>query len=60
MELILDNTQMIELQRLLADALGELSSEIADTDNPAFQRMLRDRRHQLQTILEQIESQHVV
>ncbi len=59
MELILDNTQMIELQRLLADALGELSSEIADTDNPAFQRMLRDRRHQLQTILEQIESQHV-
>ena len=59
MELLLDNTQVIELQRLLADTLGELSSEIADTDNPAFQRMLRDRRHQLQTVLEQIEAQHV-
>jgi hypothetical protein len=60
MELHLDDTQASELQELLASALGEFSSEIADTDNPAFQRKLRDRRHQLQTILQQIDSHQVV
>jgi len=56
MELHLDETQARELHTLLADALGELSSEIADTDNPSFQRMLRDRRQQLQAILQGIDS----
>jgi hypothetical protein len=56
MELHLDDVQVSELQDLLMSALGELSSEIADTDNPAFQRKLRARRHQLQTTLEEIDS----
>ena len=60
MELHLDDAQVTELHKLLTVALGELSSEIADTDNPAFQRMLRDRRHQLQLIVQQIEAERVV
>jgi hypothetical protein len=60
MELHLDDTQASELHNLLTNALRELSSEIADTDTPAFQRMLRDRRHQLQTIVQQIDSEQVV
>jgi hypothetical protein len=59
MELQLDEKQVSELHALLTHALGELSSEIADTDNPAFQRMLRDRRDQLQAILQQINSDRV-
>jgi hypothetical protein len=60
MELHLDDTQVTELHNLLTEALEELSSEIADTDNPAFQRILRDRRHQLQIIVRQIDSERVV
>ena len=60
MELHLDDAQVKELQELLTHALGELSSELADTDNPAFQRMLRDRRQQLQTILQRIDADQVV
>lgn len=56
MELHLDEPQQRELHSLLTHALGELSSEMADTENPAFKRMLRDRRHQLQAILQQIDS----
>ncbi len=59
MELQLNDLQVRELHNLLTQALGEFSSEIADTDNPAFQRTLRDRRQQLQTILQQIESKQV-
>lgn len=60
MDLHLDNVQVSELRSLLTQALGDISSEIADTDNPAFQRMLRDRRHQLQTIAQQIHSEEAV
>lgn len=56
MELQLDDTQARELHDLLTQTLGDLSSEIADTDNPTFQRMLRDRRDQLRAILQQIDS----
>jgi hypothetical protein len=59
MELQLDEVQVSELHALLTQALGELSSEIADTDNAAFQRMLRGRRDQLQAILQQIISDPV-
>jgi len=59
MELQLDEIQVSELHALLTHALGELSSEIADTDNPAFHRMLRGRRDQLQAILQQIISDPV-
>jgi hypothetical protein len=56
MELQLDDTQVSELHAVLTHALGELSSEIADTDNPSFQRMLRDRRDHLQAIVQQINA----
>ena len=58
MELHLDDTQARELHTLLTDALGDLSSEIADTDNPAYKRVLRDRRDQLQGILQGIDAAH--
>ena len=60
MELHLDDEQASELGKLLAQTLGELSSEIADTDNPAFKRALRERRHQLQTISQQLDSNHAL
>ena len=60
MELHLDDEQASELHKLLTHALGELSSEIADTDNPAFQRMLRDQRHKLQAIVQQLDSDHAL
>lgn len=58
MELQLDDAQVTELNNLLRQAIGELSSEIADTDNPAFKRTLRERRHQLQTVQLQLSSDH--
>jgi hypothetical protein len=54
MDLHLDDDQIGELHDLLRHALGELSSEIADTDNPSFQRALRERRRHLQSIAEQL------
>jgi hypothetical protein len=54
MELQLDTSQASELHTLLSEALRELSSEIADTDNPAFQRQLRERRDHLQKIQRQL------
>jgi hypothetical protein len=56
MELHLDDDQANELHRLLAETLGDLSSEIADTDNPAFQRDLRERRNRLESIAGQLAS----
>jgi hypothetical protein len=35
------------LDDVLATAIGELSPEIADTDNPAFRRDLKTRRDRL-------------
>jgi Na+/phosphate symporter len=58
MDLHLDDEQASELHKLLTDALGELSSEIADTDNPSFQRALRARRRHLQEIEEQLSQHH--
>jgi hypothetical protein len=49
-EVILNEEQAEELHQLLSQALGDLSSEIAATDNPAFKRSLRERRHQLLAI----------
>ncbi|HVB91904.1 MAG TPA: hypothetical protein VND70_07365 [Acidimicrobiales bacterium] len=56
MELHLSDEQARELGDLLTQALGDLSSEIADTDNAAFGRSLRERRQHLQTIQEQLGS----
>lgn len=46
-ELVLTNGQAQELHLLLTQALGDLSSEIAATDNPDFRRHLRERREDL-------------
>jgi hypothetical protein len=54
MELELTNEQALELQLLLDGALGELSHEIADTDNPQFRQRLRDRRVALQAIAHEL------
>lgn len=56
MELRLDDEQARELRDLLADALRELSSEIADTDNPDYRRKLRSRRQHLQAVAQQLAS----
>ena len=60
MEFHLDDEQASELRKLLTATMGELSSEIADTDNPAFKRSLRERRHQLRTIAQQLDSNHAL
>lgn len=39
-----------ELLLLLDGALGDLSFEIADADNPEFQAVLRERRRRLSAI----------
>lgn len=56
MQLELTDTEREELARLVAGALSDLSSEIADTDNPEFRRLLRERRSNLATILAQLVS----
>lgn len=43
-----------ELRSTLESSLGELSSEIADTDNPTYRRELRDRRERLVAIQTQL------
>ena len=47
----LTEAQCAELQRLLESSLGDLSSEIAATDNPAFREGLRERRDVLESVL---------
>jgi hypothetical protein len=54
MELELTDDQASELQLLLDGALGELSHEIADTDNPQFRQRLRDRRAALEAIAHEL------
>jgi hypothetical protein len=47
----LTEAQCAELQRLLEDSLGDLSTEIADTDNPGYREGLRERRTVLESVL---------
>ena len=54
MELELTEDQAAELELLLDGALGELSHEIADTDNPQFRQRLRDRRVALEAIAQKL------
>jgi len=58
MQLELDDSEVEELRRLLSGALGELSSEIADTDNAQFARELRARRDALRGIEERLGVGH--
>jgi hypothetical protein len=44
------DAEAAELRDLLDGALGDLSSEIADTDNPGYRLLLKERRTRLQTV----------
>jgi hypothetical protein len=46
----LSDSEQSELRTLLDQTLGDLSMEIADTDNPEFRRDLEGRRGSLQAI----------
>jgi hypothetical protein len=50
MELTLTDDEATELRDLLDGSLGDLSSEIADTDNPSFRLALKQRRVHLQAV----------
>jgi hypothetical protein len=47
----LTEAQCAELQRLLENALGDLSTEIAGTDNTEYREGLRDQRAVLESVL---------
>ena len=52
----LDENQCAELQQLLEQSLGELSTEIADTDNAQYREGLRQRRKVLESVLYQLDN----
>jgi hypothetical protein len=54
MQLELSDAEVAELRQLLDSALGELSTEIADTDNAQFARELRARRDALRAVQERL------
>ncbi len=54
----LDEDATTELQALLRSTLADLSSEIADTDNPEYRRTLLERRHVLEGIDVQVGQGH--
>lgn len=47
----LTEAQCAELQRLLESSLGDLSTEIAGTDNAEYREGLRQRRTVLESVL---------
>jgi len=47
----LTEAQCAELQLLLESSLGDLSTEIADTDNAEYREGLRQRRTVLESVL---------
>jgi len=54
MELTLTEDEAAALRDLLDGSLGDLSSEIADTDNPGYRVGLKTRRVHLQAVLAQL------
>jgi hypothetical protein len=54
MELVLSEDEVIDLRSLLDGTLGDLSMEIADTDNPALRVALKERRHRLRGVRQRI------
>ncbi|HUY86607.1 MAG TPA: hypothetical protein VMU77_05795 [Acidimicrobiales bacterium] len=55
MELQLDQYEAEELNLLLIHALGDLSQEIAGTDNAMFRNGLRTRRETLRSIQHRLD-----
>jgi hypothetical protein len=54
MKIELTDEQVATLGELLREALGDLSSEIAATDNPTYRDGLRARRLSLEGVLTQL------
>jgi hypothetical protein len=52
----LSEEQGAELQKLLENALGDLSTEIAGTDNADYRQGLRQRRSVLESVLFQLDN----
>jgi hypothetical protein len=57
MKIELTDAQAADLVELLRGALGDLSSEIAATDNAAYREGLRNRRASLDSVLELLSAQ---
>ena len=57
MKIELTEAQAADLVELLQGALGDLSSEIAATDNAAYREGLRNRRASLEGVLELLRAQ---
>jgi predicted aconitase len=55
--MIVDLSQELaeELRDTLDQVIGEMSGEIADTDNPAFRRDLESRRERLRSVRSQLD-----
>jgi len=58
MILDLSHDQREVLRELVANAVADLSPEIADTDNWEYRVMLRSRRERLKEISDQLEADH--
>ena len=54
MELQLNEQELDALRQVLDSAIGDLSSEIADTDNPTYRKGLNDYRDALRSISSRI------
>lgn len=57
MNLQLSENEARVLRELLVAHLGDLSAEIAATDNPGFRRELRERRDLLQRVRSALEAE---
>ena len=57
MKIELTEGQAADLVELLQGALGDLSSEIAATDNAAYREGLRNRRASLEDVLQLLRAQ---
>ncbi|HXZ62686.1 MAG TPA: hypothetical protein VEG62_08085 [Acidimicrobiales bacterium] len=56
MQIELTEEQCAELQQLLESSLGDLSTEIAGTDNAEFREGLRERRSVLESVLYMLDN----
>lgn len=54
MDISLTDDEAGELKELLEQTLGDLSPEIADTDNVDYRRMLRNRRELLESVYKRL------
>jgi hypothetical protein len=54
MQITLTDDEATELRDLIDGSLGDLSSEIAGTDNPAYRLVLKERRTRLQAARAQL------